>query len=96
MRNRLIPPWRDLLVLLLAAGQALAQSEPVTVDASELTGGQTLWASSWTDDRVRFYQSHRPGDTTSFYLKRTDVVFRLPRVAPENSPRPMPVVVQGS
>ena len=48
------------------------------------------------DDRVRFYQYHAGRGYDELYLKRTNVVFRLPApLRPEGSPRPMPVVVQG-
>jgi hypothetical protein len=48
------------------------------------------------DDRVRFYQSHPGQGYDELYLKRTNVVFRLPpRLRPEGSPRPLPVEVQG-
>ena len=61
------------------------------------TGEGIWWARLIrVDDRVRFYQSHRGEGYDEVYLKRTHVIFRLPpRLRPEVSPRPMPVVVEG-
>jgi hypothetical protein len=74
-----------------------AQSETIVVDASELDRrGDLVGKLIRVDDRVRFYQSHRGEGYDEIYLKRTKVIFRLPpRLRPEGSPRPMPVVVEG-
>lgn len=82
------PPW---------VTQAATQSEAIFVDAAELDRRQDLVGKLVkTDDRVRFYQAHGAQGYDEIYLKRTHVIFRLPpRLRPENSPRPMPVVVEG-
>jgi tetratricopeptide (TPR) repeat protein len=85
-------------VLLLPSTVARAtQSEAIFVDASELDRRQDLVGKLVkTDDRVRFYQARGAEGYSEVYLKRTHVIFRLPpRLRPENSPRPMPVVVEG-
>ncbi len=99
MRTCVIPILAGLLVPLLSPpGQpAVAQTEPVAVDAAALGRRADLVGKMVVvDDRVRFYQYHVGRGYDELYLKRTDVVFRLPApLRPEGSPRPMPVVVQG-
>ena len=84
-------------VLMVGSGLSGMQSEPVTVDASELDRRADLVGKMVVvDDRVRFYQSHPGQGYDELYLKRTGVVFRLPpALRPKGSPSPMPVVVQG-
>ena len=87
-----------LLSWLLPAGLAAgAQTEPVAVDPAELGRRADLVGKLVVvDDRVRFYQYHNGRGYDEVLLKRTDVVFRLPpRLRPDGSPRPMPVVIQG-
>jgi len=99
MRTFVIPILAGLLVPLLSPpGQpAMAQTEPVAVDAADLDRRADLVGKIVViNDRVRFYQYHAGRGYDELYLKRTNVVFRLPaRLRPEGSPRPMPVVVQG-
>jgi hypothetical protein len=99
MRTFVIPILAGLLVpLLWPPGQpAVAQTEPVTVDAGNLDRRADLVGKMVViDDRVRFYQYHAGRGYDELYLKRTNVVFRLPaRLRPEGLPRPTPVVVQG-
>ena len=99
MRTFVIPILAGLLVPLLSPpGQpAVAQTEPVAVDAADLDRRADLVGKMVViDDRVRFYQYHAGRGYDELYLKRTNVVFRLPaRLRPEGLPRPMPVVVQG-
>jgi len=87
-----------LVPLLWPHGQpAMAQTEPVAVDAADLDRRADLVGKMVAiDDRVRFYQYHAGRGYDELYLKRTNVIFRLPpRLRPESAPRPMPVVVQG-
>ena len=89
-----------LLLLLASIGRLAygqAQNEPVAVEASDLDRRADLVGKVVSvDDRVRFYQFHPGEGYDELRLKRTDVVFRLPpRLRPESSPRPMPVIVQG-
>ncbi|MGA2699960.1 MAG: hypothetical protein ABSH35_02520 [Isosphaeraceae bacterium] len=99
MRTFVIPILAGLLVPLLSPpGQpAMAQTVPVAVDAADLDRRADLVGKLVViDDRVRFYQYHAGRGYDELYLKRTNVVFRLPaRLRPEGSPRPMPAVVQG-
>ncbi len=99
MRTFVIPILAGLLAPLLSPpGQpAMAQTEPVAVDAAHLDRRADLVGRMVVvDDRVRFYQYHAGRGYDELYLKRTNVVFRLPaRLRPEGAPRPMPVVVQG-
>jgi len=99
MRTFVIPILAGLVVpLLLPPGQpAMAQTEPVAVDAAALGRRADLVGKMVVvDDRVRFYQYHAGRGYDELYLKRTNVVFRLPApLRPEGSPRPMPVVLQG-
>ena len=99
MRTFVIPILAGLLVpLLWPPGQpAVAQTEPVTVDAGNLDRRADLVGKMVViDDRVRFYQYHAGRGYDELYLKRPNVVFRLPaRLRPEGLPRPTPVVVQG-
>lgn len=85
------------LFLMVGSGRALGQSEPVPVDASELDRRADLAGKVVAvDDRIRFYQSHPGQGYDELYLKRTNVVFRLPpALRPKGSPSPMPVLVQG-
>ncbi|HMF38737.1 MAG TPA: hypothetical protein VKF17_19015, partial [Isosphaeraceae bacterium] len=99
MRTLVIPIVAGLLVPLLSPpGQpAVAQTEPVAVDAADLERRADLVGKLVViDGRVRYYQNHAGRGYDELYLKRTNVVFRLPaRLRPEGLPRPMPVVVQG-
>jgi hypothetical protein len=99
MRACLISILAGLLLPVLSPSlaRALAQSEPVVVDAADLARRKDLVGKVVVvDDRVRFYQSHAGQGYDELYLKRTKVVFRLPpRLRPEGSPRPLPVEVQG-
>jgi len=98
MRTFVIPILAGLLVPLLSPpGQpAMAQTEPVAVDADLDRRAELVGKIVVINDRVRFYQYHAGRGYDELYLKRTNVVFRLPaRLRPEGSPRPMPVVVQG-
>ena len=99
MRITLISFLAGLLALILMAGsgQALLQSEPIPVDASELDRLADLVGKVVAvDDRVRFYHWHPGQGYDELYLKRTTVVFRLPpALRPKGSPSPMPVLVQG-
>src|SRR4051812_10960136 len=92
-----IIPSVCMLVTPSTVVQAVTQSEAIFVDASELDRRQDLVGKVVkTDDRVRFYQAHGAQGYDEVYLKRTHVIFRLPpRLRPENSPRPMPVVIEG-
>ena len=92
-----IIPSVCMLVTPSRVVQAATQTEAIFVDASELDRRQDLVGKLVkTDDRVRFYQAHGAQGYDEVYLKRTHVIFRLPpRLRPENSPRPMPVVVEG-
>jgi tetratricopeptide (TPR) repeat protein len=67
------------------------------VEATELDRRQDLVGKLVkVDDRVRFYQFHPGQGYDEVRLKRTNVVFRLPpALRPENSPRPLPVIIQG-
>src|SRR6516165_1525027 len=73
------------------------QDQPVAVEATELDRRQDLVGKLVkVDDRVRFYQFHPGQGYDEVRLKRTNVVFRLPpALRPENSPRPLPVIIQG-
>ncbi len=86
------------LVLLPASGHAFAQSAPIAVEPGDLDRrGDLVGKVVTVDDRVRFYQFHTGQGYDELYLKRTSVVFRLPpSLRPEGSPRPLPVVVQGT
>jgi hypothetical protein len=99
MSSRLIAiiPCVCMLLAPSTIAQAATQSGAIFVDASELDRRQDLVGKLVkTDDRVRFYQAHGAQGYDEVYLKRTHVIFRLPpRLRPENSPRPMPVVVEG-
>jgi hypothetical protein len=99
MRTVVIPILAGLLVCLLSLpGQpAMVQTEPVAVDAADLDRRADLAGQMVViDDRVSFYQYHAGRGYDELYLKRTNVVCRLPpRLRPEGSPRPMPVIVQG-
>jgi tetratricopeptide (TPR) repeat protein len=99
MRTSMIPILAGLLVFwLLPAGQpAGAQTEAVAVDPADLGQRADLMGKMVVvDDRVRFYQYHNGRGYDEVFLKRTDVVFRLPpRLRPDGPPRPMPVVIQG-
>src|SRR5436305_2422222 len=99
MRSRLVAIIPCLCVFLAPStiAQAATQSEAIYVDASELDRRQDLVGKLVkTDDRVRFYQARGAEGYSEVYLKRTHVIFRLPpRLRPENSPRPRPVVVEG-
>jgi len=98
MRTFVIPILAGLLAPWLSPpGQpAMAQTEPVAVDAADLDRRADLVGKMVrVDDRVRFYQYHAGRGYDELYLKRTNVVFRLPpRLRPESPPRP-PVEVQG-
>ena len=81
MRTFVIPILAGLLVPLLSLpGQpAVAQTEPIAVDAAELGRRADLVGKIVVvDDRVRFYQYHAGRGYDELYLKRTNVVFRLP------------------
>ncbi len=99
MKSFLMPIATGLLVSWLAfpGRVAVAQSEPIAVDAADLDRRADLVGKVVVvDDRVRFYQYHDGRGYDELYLKRTSVIFRLPTtLRPQSSPRPMPVVVQG-
>jgi tetratricopeptide (TPR) repeat protein len=86
-----------LLILWTPFVRAAAQSEPIAVEPAELDRRADLVGRVITvDDRVKFYQFHPGRGYDELRLERTDVVFRLPpRLRPESSPRPTPVIVQG-
>ena len=93
-----IPCWLARAVLLLQIPRAaLAQGEPIAVDPADLIRRADLVGQVVSvDDRVRFYQFHPGQGYDELYLKRTDVVFRLPpALRPSSQPRPTPVMVQG-
>src|SRR5271165_5961237 len=99
MRTFVIATLAGLLTpFLWPQGQSvMAQTEPVAVDPADLDRRADLVGRMVViDDRVRFYQYHAGRGYDELYLKRTNVIFRLPpRLRPESPPRPMPVVVQG-
>src|SRR5271166_2747480 len=99
MRTYVIAILAGLLVPLLSPSgqQAMAQTEPVAVDAADLDRRADLVGKMVViDDRVRFYQYHAGRGYDELDLKRTNVVFRLPpRLRPQSPPRPTPVIVQG-
>ncbi|MBV8487248.1 MAG: hypothetical protein JO161_03105, partial [Planctomycetaceae bacterium] len=93
-----IPCWVSVALLLWQMPQAaLAQGEPIAVDAVDLIQRTDLVGKIVSvDDRVRFYQFHPGRGYDELYLKRTEVVFRLPpALRPNSQPKPTPVLVQG-
>ncbi|MGO9600248.1 MAG: hypothetical protein ACLP7Q_19870 [Isosphaeraceae bacterium] len=98
LREHRIPCWLAMAVLLLQTPRAaLAQGEPIAVDPADLNRRADLVGKAVSvDDRVRFYQFHPGQGYDELYLKRTDLIFRLPpALRPSSQPRPTPVLVQG-
>ncbi|MDR3638252.1 MAG: hypothetical protein P4L84_30895 [Isosphaeraceae bacterium] len=78
----------SLRVAILALTLSGAESGVTTIEPSDLTKRPELVGREIaTDDRLRLFQYHKGEGYDELYLKRTSVIFRLPkRLRPEHPP----------
>jgi hypothetical protein len=90
-----------MFLLLAGSDSATFGDEPtsnaVIVEPSDLAGrGDLVGREVIVDDRVRYFQFHRGEGYDEIHLKRTPVVFRIPRpLRPQNAPGNPAVQVRG-